>query len=183
MEGLAMTQARTRRWLRRWAGGFLGSALWLSAGLGASGVHDNRVLIQGLPGFVVQTAIAGAKKRLEHPACAGLLTEFQSSDGVPLAERLTGLSLTPPEYLSTLWFTDADNLKKCYGSAGPIAFTAPGHPVVFICGQHFVRMYGRNPRYAEILLIHEMLHAAGLGENPPTSEHISQVALLRCSAA
>jgi hypothetical protein len=160
----------------------LGSALWLGAGLGASDVHGNRVLMKGRPGYVIQTAIAGAKKRLEHPACAGLLTEFQSSDGVPLAERVSGLSLTPPEYLDSLWFTDADNLKQCRGIAGPIAFTKPGHTVVFICGEHFVRMYDRNPRYAEILLIHEMLHAAGLGENPPTSEHISQVALLRCSA-
>jgi len=178
-----MKQAQTRRWLRQWAGGFLGSVLWLSAALGASGVHGNRVLIQGRPGYIVQTAIAGAQKRLEHPACAGLLTEFQSSDGVPLAERVSGLSLTPTEYLGTLWFTDADNLKKCHGMAGPIAFTAPGHQVVFICGEHFVRMYERNRPWAEILLIHEMLHAAGLGENPPSSEHISQLALARCSAA
>src|SRR5262245_2847839 len=178
-----MKQAQTRRWLRQWAGGFLGSMLWLSAGLGASGVHGNRVLIQGRAGYIVQTALTGAQKRLAHPACAGLLNEFQASDGAPLAERVTGLSLTPPEYLGTLWFTDADNLKRCHAIGGPIAFTAPGHTVVFVCAEHFIRMYERNAAYAEVLLIHEMLHAAGLGENPPTSDHISQVAMARCSAA
>ena len=177
-----MKQARTGRWLRQWTGGFLGSLLLLSAGAGAAGVRGTHVLIGGQAGFMLETAIAGAKKRLEHPTCAGLLTEFQTSDGVPLAAHVSDLLLTPPEYLGTLWFADADNLTRCHTAGGPIAFTAPGHPVVFVCGAHFVRMYERNRSYAEILVIHEMLHAAGLGENPPTSEHISQITMARCAS-
>jgi len=42
-------------------------------------------------------------------------------------------------------------------------------------------MFSRNRPYAEITVIHEVLHAAGLGENPPTSEHISRVAWAKCA--
>ena len=170
----------TGRWLRRWSGGFVASVLLFGAGVETAGVHASHVLIPGTTGLIVQSAIDGATRRLKRPACAALLDEFQASDGLPLAVRLSGLSLTPSEYLGTLWFADADNLTPCHQVAAPIAFTTPGHTVVYVCGHHFMSMYDRNPSYAEILVIHEMLHAAGLGENPPSSEHISRVARARC---
>jgi hypothetical protein len=128
---------------------------------------------------MVQYAIAGAKKRLEHPACAEMLAEFHAPDGLPLAAHI---SLAPAEYLSTLWFVDGDDDRRCRTSAGLIAFTAPGHPVIYVCSSRFAFKYLNNQRYAEVLLIHEMLHAAGLGENPPTSDQISRVAMARCAS-
>jgi len=138
------------------------------------------VLIAGPIGPIVQSAIIGATERLEHPVCARLLTEFHAPDGLPLAVHLSQLSVTPAEYLRTLWFVDGDDLSLCHQSPGPIAFTTRGNRVVYVCGTHFVSMYMRNRPYAEVLVIHEMLHAAGLGENPPSSDEISRTAMARC---
>lgn len=177
-----MNRPTTGWYLRRWSGGFLVSILLLGPVVQASGVRATRVLIAGQTGFIVRSAIIGASQRLEHPACAGLLTEFHASNGLPLAARLSELSVTPSEYLGTLWFADGDDQSQCHQVHGPIAFTAPGHPVVYVCGFHFVATFQRNPAYAEILVIHEMLHAAGLGENPPSSEQISRTTMSRCSS-
>jgi hypothetical protein len=177
-----MNRPTTGCCLRRWGGGFLVSVLLLAPVVQAAGARHTRVLIKGQTGVIVQHAITGAVQRLERPACAGLLTEFHASDGLPLAAHLSEHSVTPPEYLRTLWFADGDDQSRCDQIHGPVAFTAPGHPVVFVCGRHFVSTYKRNPLYAEILVIHEMLHAAGLGENPPSSEQISRTAMARCSS-
>jgi hypothetical protein len=168
-----------RQWLRRWIGGFLVSILVWAPVAKAEGVPTTRVLVRGQIGLMVQFALLGAKKRLEHPACGALLAEFHASDGLPLNAHV---SLAPTDYLSTLWFVDGDDDRRCRTTVAPIAFTAPGHPVIFVCGSHFARKYLQNQRYAEILLIHEMLHTAGLGENPPTSNQISGVAMARCGS-
>ena len=167
-----------RRWLRRWIGGFLASVLVWAPVAGAEKVPGTRVLLPGPAGLMVQYALLGAKRRLERPACAELLVEFHGSDGLPLNAHL---SLAPTEYLNTLWFVDGDNDRRCRTTRA-IAFTAPGHPVIFVCGSHFARKYLQNQSYAEVVLIHEMLHTAGLGENPPTSDQISRVAMSRCAS-
>ena len=168
-----------RQWLRRWIGGFLVSILVWAPVAKAEGVPRTRVLVPGQIGLMVQYALLGAKKRLEHHACAELLAEFHASDGLPLNAHM---SLAPTDYLSTLWFVDGDDDLRCRTTVAPIAFTAPGHPVVFVCASHFARKYLQNQKYAEILLIHEMLHTAGLGENPPTSNQISGMAMARCGS-
>jgi hypothetical protein len=38
----------------------------------------------------------------------------------------------------------------------------------------------RNSRHAEALVIHEMLHSLGLGENPPPSDEITARVRARC---
>ena len=177
-----MNRLTTGYCLRRWGGGFLVSVLLLGPVVQAAGVPQTRVLIKGQTGVIVQHVITGAMQRLERPACAGLLTEFQAADGLPLAMHVSERSVSAPEYLRTLWFADGDGQNLCHQVHGPVAFTAPGHSVVYVCGLHFVSTYQRNPKYAEILVIHEMLHAAGLGENPPSSEQISRTAMARCSS-
>jgi hypothetical protein len=174
-----MKQARARRWLRRWSSGFLVSVLVCVPAVGAEGIPATRVLVRGQAGLMVQYAVLGAKRRLEHPACAVLLAEFHASDGLPLTAHI---SLTPAEFLSTLWFVDGDADRRCTPSGGPIAFTAPGHPVIYVCSTHFAHKYLQSQLYAEVVLIHEMLHAAGLGENPPTSNQISRTAMARCAS-
>jgi len=174
-----MKTETARRWVRRWTGGFLVSIFIGVPPIGAESVAATRVLLRGQTGLMVQYAIVGAKKRLQHPACAEMLAEFHAADGLPLAAHI---SLAPAEYLSTLWFVAGDDDWRCRTSGGPIAFTAPGHTVIYVCSSRFVFKYLDNQRYAEVLLIHEMLHAAGLGENPPTSDEISRVAMARCAS-
>jgi hypothetical protein len=174
-----MKPASARRWLRRWSGGFLiGVLLWAPAA-GAERVQSTRILVPGQTGLMVQYAVLGAKKRLERPACAELLAEFHAADGLPLTAHIV---LSPSEYLSSLWFVDGDNDPSCRRAGAPIAFTAPGHSVIYVCSRHFARKYLQNQLYAEVILIHEMLHAAGLGENPPSSDHISRVTMARCAS-
>jgi hypothetical protein len=38
----------------------------------------------------------------------------------------------------------------------------------------------QNRRTTEIIVIHEFLHTLGLGENPPTSQAITQRVAIRC---
>ncbi len=57
--------------------------------------------------------------------------------------------------------------------------TRPGVPRVFVCGQ-FAATQIRQPWMAEDIVIHEMLHTLGLGENPPTSVEITQRVKGRC---
>jgi hypothetical protein len=166
-------------WLRRWSGGLLISVLVWAPAAGAEAVPGTRVLISGQTGLMVRNALLEAKQRLEHPACAELLAEFHGSDGLPLTAHIL---LTPTEYLSSLWFVDGDDDRRCRIWGAPIAFTAPGHPVIYVCSSHFARKYLQNQFYAEVILIHEMLHAAGLGENPPTSDQISRAAKARCAS-
>jgi len=40
-----------------------------------------------------------------------------------------------------------------------------------------------DPAYAEMILIHELLHTLGLGENPPTSLEITARVTERCGDA
>jgi len=51
--------------------------------------------------------------------------------------------------------------------------------VIYVCGTRFINRFARKAA-GEILVIRELLHALGLGENPPTSAHITDAVLDRC---
>jgi hypothetical protein len=78
-------------------------------------------------------------------------------------------------------FVDGSGSGPC--RRGALAFTAPGHRVVRVCGHRFLREWRSNPRRAQLLLIHEALHTLGLGENPPSSEAITNIVLTHCDDA
>lgn len=61
------------------------------------------------------------------------------------------------------------------------AVTQPGSRIVLVCTTQFTKLSGRKPRLAAAVLIHEQLHALGLGENPPTSSEITARVLMRCA--
>lgn len=174
-----MKPALRRRSLRRWSAGFLVSVLLWAPAAGAEKPAATRVLIPGQAGLMLQYALAEARKRLERPSCAALLNEFHAVDGLPLTAHVSGAAA---DYLSTLYFVDGDEDRRCTGAHAPIAFTAPGHPVIYVCSSHFARKYLQSQSFAEVVLIHEMLHAAGLGENPPTSDQISRTTMARCAS-
>ena len=68
---------------------------------------------------------------------------------------------------------------RCHDDAR-LAFTYRNQSVVFVCGTRLWQAYRRDPRYVEALVIHEMLHTLGLGENPPASLEIHAGILKRC---
>jgi len=56
---------------------------------------------------------------------------------------------------------------------------SPGVRRVFVC-RTFAEVQLRQPGVAESMVIHEVLHTLGLGENPPTSIEITQRVEARC---
>jgi hypothetical protein len=124
----------------------------------------------------VHRAVRGAARRLEQPSCAAVLGRFANRAGQSLSDVLEALGLTPSESFSRIIFRDGRDTATCQGSA-VAAFTGPGSRVVFVCGPRFA-LIGRAR--AEEVVIHEMLHTLGLGEQPPTPGQIDGVVASHC---
>jgi hypothetical protein len=67
--------------------------------------------------------------------------------------------------------------------------TRPGSGSVGVCpmvggpfSSRLAEVQLRTPAFAESIVIHEMLHTLGLGENPPTSLEITRQVQLRCGS-
>ena len=129
----------------------------------------------------VRKAAAGAYERLGNSSCQQVFSEFRSLDGRKLDEVLAAEGWTDQTYLSLVLFYDGSRQLLCSLNDDPYAITQPGSRVVFICPRRFVQKQEWNPTAAEAIIIHEMLHSLGLGENPPSSEAISAVVLDRCA--
>ena len=125
-------------------------------------------------------AAAGALRRLENPKCQRLFSEFRSDSGRTLKEELDALGQTPASFMGWILFEDGRDERRC-GDANVLAMTQPGSRAIWICGRQFAREneWG-DPGLTEAVLIHEELHALGLGENPPTSTSITQRVRARC---
>lgn len=149
----------------------------------ARSADDGFVLRSVVPPGVALTAlrraVMGARLRLERTECQRLFTEFSNSSGRPLQEGLDALEQTGPGYLGLILFADASDRPHCK-AGGSVAFTTPGSRVVYVCGPQLKNVADQNVAKAEALVIHEMLHSLGLGENPPTSEEITARVLARC---
>ncbi len=62
-----------------------------------------------------------------------------------------------------------------------MAFTVPGSRVIYVCGREFRSAVERSRALADAVIIHELLHSLGLGENPPTPKVITDAVLARCA--
>jgi hypothetical protein len=141
-------------------------------GLRAGGVNDSGTarLTLAAHRYALARAIRGAAEQLVDPQCEGLLDEFADGSGRPLRSTLASSGLALPEYMTQVFFYDAP-ASACRGAN--LAVTTPGSRAVFVCGARFEREMSRNSRNAEAIVIHELLHSLGLGENPPSSDHIT----------
>jgi hypothetical protein len=129
----------------------------------------------------LQRALAGALRRLESARCRRLFDEFEDASGRPLASILVGLDQTPASFMSLILFEDGNRARRC-ADRNVLALTEPGARVVWLCTEQFVRTSQEEPAFVEAILIHEGLHALGLGENPPRSETISRRVEALCGA-
>ena len=115
-------------------------------------------------------AINGAKQRLADPECQQVFADFQDQNGTSLLANLMASGKSPADYLDGIWFIDASLSRPCQRNDLLVAYTSPGHRVVYVCGSRFAhRIFRLDQRLAELLIIHELLHSLGLGENPPTT--------------
>ena len=82
--------------------------------------------------------------------------------------------------LELVIFYDGTGMRTC-NREGVLAFTGQGHRVVYVCRDRFQREWRANPATRRFILIHEMLHTLGLGENPPSSQAITNHVLRSCA--
>jgi hypothetical protein len=137
-----------------------------------------------MPGAVVrmqvQRAISGAARRLAAANCQSIFSEFRDEAGQPLQSTLDAMHQTGAEYLAALRFIEGGGHSRCRSSSSVAAFIEPRSHVVYICGARFQSQFTQSAEVTEILLIHELLHALGLGENPPASSEITHRVMARC---
>ena len=124
----------------------------------------------------VTLAVEGAVRRLNHGDCREVLSDFADGQGQSLSAVLVSRGQTIDEHLHDVWFLDGGGQHACT-RRDTDAFTVPGGRLIFMCPRLVRRPVGRHQ---EILVIHEVLHTLGLGENPPTSEAITQQVAKRC---
>jgi hypothetical protein len=127
----------------------------------------------------VELAVLGASQRLRASECQKVFTDFEDGSGRPLQATLDALDKTGAEFLTWLRFTEADD-RTCNAATHVAAFTQPGSRVVQICAAALLREPSRDTQADEVLVIHELLHAIGLRENPPSAAAISRQVLVRC---
>ena len=135
----------------------------------------------------VARARQGASRRLETAECRKLLNEFKDRNGRPLEANLESFQMSPGEYLQMLPFFDGSATTNCRRGAVELV-TSPGLLPVYVCPgaagtaqSRFSSVQLRDPAFAEVMVIHEMLHTLGLGENPPTTFEITDQVRRRCS--
>ena len=130
----------------------------------------------------VETARAGALKRLEGEECRRVFTDFADTEGRPLQQRLEEWTASPAEYIGLIPFLDGSSQALCRKTKTALVAT-PGVRRVYVC-RTFSEVQLRQPGIAESMVIHEILHTLGLGEAPmrgqPTSLEITHRVEARC---
>jgi hypothetical protein len=147
-----------------------------------SGPARAQVGLRPLPSFEarsVEFAREGAMRRLRDPGCQGLLEEFQGADGSPLAAKLASFGVSADQYLAMIPFLDGTSRPLCKGGQSQL-LTTRGVARIAVC-QPFLQTVERERVTAEVYVIHEMLHTLGLGENPPSSQQITQRVKRQCA--
>ena len=128
---------------------------------------------------LVRRAAESARARLQAPQCQGLLDEFKDPDGVTLRKRLDDQGMTVEGRLDALRFVDASESSLCRSSQS-FAFAIRAGLVVYVCPRTMAKTELREPTRVQSVIIHELLHTIGLGENPPTSTYITARVEARC---
>ena len=172
----------------RWtcARGVLAAALW-ALPLGTDASTPRFAPLSAWDTAALERARAGAVRRLAQAECQRVLSDFLDAEGRPLLANLEPWGLAPAEYLQrSVSFHDGATLPVCR-RANVFLVTPPGQVAVFVCpgggalpGSRFARVQAQDPSLAEAMVIHEMLHTLGLGENPPSTYEITDRVVARC---
>jgi hypothetical protein len=160
----------------------LASLPFLATASEAAQNHARLVPVRALePGAasVAEVARQGAIARLRNPDCRQVLSDFTDAKGRKLHENLQAFGVAPDEYLAMLPLLDGETRPLCQANQSQL-LTSAGVRRVFVCKTFLKTVYQRRAM-AEVYVIHEMLHTLGLGENPPTSQEITQKVVKRCA--
>ncbi len=123
----------------------------------------------------VQRAVYLALAKLARPSCAAIFEEFLLPDGRSAQNELDRRGMGPQEFVQSLLFVDGRRATACQ-DGGSVLITTPGSLLIRVC-PGFAQV---GSRLSATLVIHEALHALGLGENPPSSRDITDRVNRRC---
>ena len=126
----------------------------------------------------VRRALDLAVAALALPGCSQVYADFELPSGGTPQDKLDRKGMGPEEFLETLVFIDGSREPVCRTGRAVLA-THPGTGLVLVCPSFAAFQIG-NPRMSASLIIHESLHALGLGEDPPTSSEITARVERRC---
>ena len=126
----------------------------------------------------VRRALDLALAMLASPDCPGIYSEFQRPDGRTPQDELERMGIGPEEFLESLVFTDGSREAVCRRDRAVMTAT-PGRALIYVCPR-FAEFQIGNPLRSAAVIIHESLHALGLGENPPSSDEITRRVERRC---
>jgi hypothetical protein len=111
-----------------------------------------------------------AARRLREPECLKVFSEFQLPDGSTPLRTLEATGLSAEAFLHSMEWENGADTPRCPPGA-TLATTRNGRRVS-VCPP-FARAFAERPQLGATLVIHEQLHALGLGEDPPSSLHIT----------
>jgi hypothetical protein len=131
----------------------------------------------GFAAAALRRALKGARRRLVDPECRRVLSDFTATPGRLLLTNLEDAGQAPEDYLQTILFYDGSASIHC-ADRKTLAVTTPGSRVVFVCSALVGKL--RHGREVEAMVIHEMLHSLGLGEDPPSGSEITAQVVMRC---
>jgi len=125
----------------------------------------------------LQWSVGIAAQQLRRSECLKAFAEFQLDDGSTPLGKLEAIGLTAEEHLATLEWESGATSGRC--APGALLATVRNGRRVSVC-PGFAKVVASQPSFGATLIIHEQLHALGLGENPPTSTYITTRVYHRC---
>jgi hypothetical protein len=130
-------------------------------------------------GRVLENARARAEAKLASPVCRLVLGDFHDAAGRTLEAKLAETGLSPAEFLGRLELRSGRYEDPCHRGRVE-AFTFVGVSTIWVCPSGSLSLGSGDVNAGSNVLIHEMLHALGLAENPPTAIEIGERVKARC---
>jgi len=158
-----------------------------AAGPAASGAEEAAAfsvrLADEAAAHSVRRAVAGAHERLGRAGCKEIFGAFRDPSGRTLDENLAALGTNGQAFLAQVLFYDGSALAVCRKDPARVVYavTERGGRAVRVCASQFAALQRKSPVLGEVVVIHEMLHALGLGEAPPSSDEITWRVMASCS--
>jgi len=150
----------------------------VAAATAASAQGTRRASLTKRDESAVARARDAAARRLADAECRKVLSDFHDARGRSLERNLEEWAMDPAQYLRIVPFVDGTGEHVCHRQDVMLVST-PNVPRVIVCPR-FAEAERHRPEAAPIMVIHEVLHTLGLGENPPTSTEITLRVEGRC---
>ena len=128
--------------------------------------------------LAVQRSVEGAATRLARPDCQDVFADFTDAAGQRLSTTLVARGEVQPR--PSVSCDSSMTARRRNAARAPPRRSPRSALRSFAFAACSSEIGLQNRTTTEIIVIHEFLHAPGLGENPPTSEAITKQVAVRC---